>query len=243
MPDATLPRKPLCFVIGPIGDAGTDVRKHADFLLHGIIRHVLEGEEFGYAVKRADEDADPGMIGDRVIADIIHADLVVADLTGLNPNAFYELGIRHAAEKPVIHIAKAGTSLPFDNIAHRAVFVDVSDWRSLEAARERLAASTRAIQEPNYRVSNPITQANASFRMRESADPKDRVIADLQERVATLETQGTEARAQNPYNALAAASPFRDVAFGIYSRRNPPKPVTVLSDGNDLVPTPVIPTG
>jgi hypothetical protein len=49
------------------------------------------------------------MIGDRMIADILHADLVVADLTDLNPNAFYELGIRHSAEMPAIHIVKAGT--------------------------------------------------------------------------------------------------------------------------------------
>src|SRR5262245_8278139 len=110
--------KPLCFVIGPIGKDGTIERKHADLLLHSVIKHVLEGQEFGYKVKRADEDADPGMIGDRVISDIIKAPLVVADLTDLNPNAFYELGIRHSTELPTIHVAKAQTILPFDNVAH-----------------------------------------------------------------------------------------------------------------------------
>ncbi len=54
-------------------------------------------------------------------------DPVVADLTGLNANAFYELGIRHSAEKPVIHIAKAHTPLPFDNFGHRVTFVDVAE--------------------------------------------------------------------------------------------------------------------
>jgi len=28
----------LCFVIGPIGDAGTETRRHADWLLKGIIK-------------------------------------------------------------------------------------------------------------------------------------------------------------------------------------------------------------
>lgn len=114
MPAAPPPQKPLCFVIGPIGKEGSEERRHADFLLYGLIKHVLEAEEFGYRVKRADEDADPGMISDRMISDIVNAELVVADLTDLNANAFYELGIRHAAEKPVIHVAKAGTVLPFD---------------------------------------------------------------------------------------------------------------------------------
>jgi hypothetical protein len=158
-------------------------------LLFSLIKHVLENQEFGYKVKRADEDADPGMIGDRVVSDIIQAPLVVADLTDLNPNAFYELGIRHSTELPTIHVAKAGTMLPFDNVAHRTIFVDLTDWHSLEQARTRLAESARAIKQPTYKVSNPITQANASFKMRQSEDPRDQVVAELRERINSLEVR------------------------------------------------------
>jgi hypothetical protein len=73
------------------------MRAHADLLLNLVIKEVLETPEFGFAVKRADEDADPGMINDRVIQDILNSELAVADLSFLRPNAFYELGIRHAA--------------------------------------------------------------------------------------------------------------------------------------------------
>src|SRR2546423_4774127 len=149
-------KKPLCFVVGPIGKDGSPERKHSDLLLHAVIKQVLEADEFGYQVKRADEDTDPGMIGDRVISDIIHADLVVADLTDLNPNAFYELGIRHSTEKPTIHIARLGTELPFDNVSHRTIFVDLMDWSSTEQARLRLAEAARAVKAPGYTVSNPI---------------------------------------------------------------------------------------
>jgi hypothetical protein len=185
----TASQSPLCFVIGPIGKDGTDLRKHADLLLHAVIKHVLESAEFGYRVKRADEDADPGMIGDRVVADILRAELVVADLTDLNPNALYELGIRHATEKPTVHVARAGTMLPFDNISHRTIFIDLSDWHSIETGRSRLCESARAIKDPDYRVSNPITQANASFKMRESADPRESIVAELQERLASIDAR------------------------------------------------------
>jgi hypothetical protein len=89
-------KAPPCFVIGPIGEEGSPERRHSDLLLNAVIKQVLQHSDLGYIVKRADEDADPGMIGDRVVTDIIHADLVVADLTDLNPNAFTssESGIR-----------------------------------------------------------------------------------------------------------------------------------------------------
>lgn len=157
------PRKPLCFVIGPIGKEGSSERKHSDLLLDLVIKEVLQQSEFGYTVKRADEDADPGMIGDRMISDLINAELVVADLTDLNPNAFYELGIRHLTKKPTIHIAKVRTILPFDTSAHRTIFVDLTDSDSIKKARAGLAESARAIAAPDYRVSNPITQANVTF--------------------------------------------------------------------------------
>lgn len=211
-PSKTVSKKPLCFVIGPIGKDSSPERKHSDLLLNAVIKQVLQNDEFGYAVKRADEDADPGMIGDRVVSDIINAELVVADLTDLNPNAFYELGIRHSTEKPTIHIARAGTSLPFDNIAHRTIFVDLGDWHSTEQARSRLAESIRATRASDYKVSNPITQANASFNMRLSEDPRDRTLAEMQERISSLErevstssftsTDADESAEQDALNAL-----------------------------------------
>jgi hypothetical protein len=181
--------RPLCFVIGPIGKDGSDERKHADLLLNLVIKHVLEHGEFGYHVKRADEDPQPGMIGDRVITDVINAPLVVADLTGLNANAFYELGIRHAKIAPTIHIAKSGTPLPFDNVTHSTIFVDLSDYRSIESARTSLSESTRTVRAPGFRVSNPITQARASFAMRESADPMERIVSSMQEKLTAIEAR------------------------------------------------------
>ena len=85
-----------CFVIGPIGEPGSPERTHADMLLNNVIREALKDCDPPYEVARSDEIDDPGMITDRMIHDILNADLVIADLTFLNPNAFYELGIRHA---------------------------------------------------------------------------------------------------------------------------------------------------
>jgi hypothetical protein len=209
---------PLCFVIGPIGKQGSAERKHSDLLLHSVIRPVLTAPEFAYDVKRGDEDADPGMIGDRIISDIVNAELAVADLTDLNPNAFYELGIRHSTQLPTIHMAKVGTILPFDTVSHRTIFVDLMDWHSMELARANLAASARTIRGPDYKVTNPITHANASLKMRESDDPRDQVLADIQERLGALE--GATRRADlalldDPLEAIANSLALGDTMAAV----------------------------
>ncbi|MGC2775499.1 MAG: hypothetical protein WA418_07655, partial [Bradyrhizobium sp.] len=52
----------LCFVIGPIGESGSDIRIHADWVLEGIIRPVFVTEFPDYHVQRADEIKSPGDI-------------------------------------------------------------------------------------------------------------------------------------------------------------------------------------
>jgi hypothetical protein len=54
--------KKLCFVIGPIGDVGTDIRQHADWLLDGIIEPVFAEHFPDFKPERADKIGAPGMI-------------------------------------------------------------------------------------------------------------------------------------------------------------------------------------
>ena len=176
--------KPLCFVIGPIGESGSKTRKHADMLLHNIIK-IAVGDR--YDVVRVDEEARPGMINDVIIHNLIHADVVIADLSERNPNAFYELGIRHDTQKPTIHMVSIGTKLPFDNSGHAAIFVDLGDWWSTEKARGALCKSLNAIENPGFRVSNPITQAGATFEFRQSSDPKEEILAQILDRLSVIE--------------------------------------------------------
>lgn len=103
-------------------------------MLKGIIRPAIE-VSLNLQIWRADEDSNPGMITDKLISDIYESDLVIADLSELNANVFYELGIRHAASRPAIHVAAEGTKLPFDNIGYRAITFDRSDWESIEGAK------------------------------------------------------------------------------------------------------------
>ena len=146
-----------CFVICAIGIAGSAERKQADLVLNYIIRPVAR--DAGYEVARADVAARSGMITVDTINALLDSELVIADLSFLNPNVFYELGLRHSTKRPTIHIADSSTKLPFDNADHRAVFFDVGDWHSHEEARKELARQIHACETND--VTNPVTIARA----------------------------------------------------------------------------------
>jgi hypothetical protein len=186
-----------CFVVSPIGDAGSATRKHADMVLNSIIRPIAACPDFDFIVSRADEISDPGMINDQVILKITTAKLVIADLSFLNPNVFYEIGLRHATGKPIIHMASNDTRLPFDTLGYRCLGFDVSDWHSQEATRRALSEAIKATRAPNYKVSNPLTQARALIELSQSADSSDKTLLDALRRIEKLERGNTPSAHKN----------------------------------------------
>jgi hypothetical protein len=52
-------------------------------------------EEAGFRCQPADELGGPGAITEVVLTAIVDAAVLVADLSGKNPNVFYEIGVAH----------------------------------------------------------------------------------------------------------------------------------------------------
>jgi hypothetical protein len=179
-----------CFVIGPIGKFGSDVRAHADWLLEGIIQPTMASFP-DYLTERADKIADPGLIDAQVINALLEADLVIADLSMLNPNAFYEIGIRHMAQKPIIHMQRVSDEIPFDISLFRSIKFSIGHPNDLKSASAELKRAVEAIETPGYQVQNPVTSARGIVRLEEKATPELRIVLDhlaaLGSRVSTLE--------------------------------------------------------
>lgn len=101
-------KKPLCVSIGPYGATPVEESYRKD--LEIVLREALEAK---YDYKPFWELTKIDMATD-IFTNLIEADLVVVDLRNLNPNVMYELGLRHAFNKPVLHLIDLDTPAPWD---------------------------------------------------------------------------------------------------------------------------------
>ena len=113
----------ICFVImgyGKKSDPTLGKTFDLDKTYLNIIKPAVTAA--GYKCVRGDEVQDSGLIDRSMYGLLIYADLVIADITTFNPNAIYELGIRHAA-KPfsTIVMKEKDGNIPFD-INHNRTF-------------------------------------------------------------------------------------------------------------------------
>lgn len=149
----------VCFYVTPIGDEGSEARKHSDLFMGSLVEPALA--EFGLRLVRADKIGEAGMITAQIIEHLIESRLVIADLSFHNPNVFYELALRHAIRKPIVQISRAADRLPFDIAQVRTVVVDTTDIYTLvpqiASIRAQIAAQIRKALDESVEVENPLS--------------------------------------------------------------------------------------
>jgi len=107
--------RPHAFVVMPFGKkkGGDGMPYDFNAIYQTLIKPALELA--GFEPFRADEATASGDILTDMFQELLLADLVIADLSIDNANAFYELGIRHAFRKRgVVHIQAGRAYMPFD---------------------------------------------------------------------------------------------------------------------------------
>jgi len=109
----------------------------------------------GYEPILAAAEEQPGAINDEIRAHLANDPMVVVDLGGVepgndpNPNAMYELGIRHALGLPLVMLAWKGQRLPFD-VGNQRVIMEDRDLVDLDLNKRRIAAFIQAAEQGKY---------------------------------------------------------------------------------------------
>ncbi len=160
---------PVAFVAMPFGerkDPTRGLRRYDSDATWNrlLLPALLDG---GYRAVRTDAEASRQLIDSRMVLDLMGADLVVADLATLNPNVFWELGVRHTARRQgTLVIAPARLSPPFDV---RAVPVHpygrdpggITDRQAVEGLRG-LRAAIRSATAPQRHPEVPDSPVHAA---------------------------------------------------------------------------------
>jgi len=138
-----------CFVICPIGNKhaelgteGRDIYEKSIQTFEEIISPACLG--VGLRPFRADGINEAGEITDQIFRSLRDAHVVIADLTGANPNVMYELGLRHTTAKLTIQIGESDR-LPFDVTTIRTIIFKRTPNGLITARRSLIEALAAGI--------------------------------------------------------------------------------------------------
>jgi hypothetical protein len=145
----------LCLVIMPFRK---ELQEVYDF---AIKPSVIDA---GHRCVRVDELIGQVNITKSIIESIFKADIIIADLTGNNPNVFYELGVAHAVSNKTIMLTQDIQNAPFDIKSYRIIQYEQSVGGA-HLLREKLTKEIQSINEWKDTATNPVRDYGASNLM------------------------------------------------------------------------------
>jgi len=169
---------PVCFVVMGFGrkvDLATGRQLDLDKSYKSIIKPAVEAAN--YQCLRADELQETGMIDVPMYKWLYEAELVIADLSTTNPNAIFELGVRHALKpRATIIIAESKFVIPFDatHIAvrryeHLGTSIDYDEAIRTQGVLKGLIATLPGSNDPDSPVYTILSRLHAPTMIKASA--------------------------------------------------------------------------
>ena len=168
-----------CFVIMPFGP-------YFDLYFTEIFKPGIDGA--GLQATRADDLYRPSAITHDIWDSIQTCKVLVADLTGKNPNVFYELGLAHAARKPAVLLTQSMDDVPFDLRALRVLEYDVRTPSWAADLQERITHGLlETLESPEDNVLPSFLRSSADVD--EADNEEDDPVSDLQRKLDGLQRQ------------------------------------------------------
>lgn len=129
--------------------------------LHWLAQDVVQPLLPDFEVSTPEEGQMGKRIMDQVLLNLEQADMLVADLTGNNPNVLYELGVYHAFGKPYVVVKDASdtsdTQTPFDIADYRHHDISFRDTDTARNVLRPLLNTILSLIDRKDWFSNPVT--------------------------------------------------------------------------------------
>lgn len=100
-------------------------------------------EDSGWSCHRSDERFDTPEVVCTICKSVQESSLILADLTGRNPNVFLEIGLAFGLEKYVVFLSQKSEDIPFDTKTFRAIIYDPHKLPDLKRKIHTLLRSIR----------------------------------------------------------------------------------------------------
>jgi hypothetical protein len=201
-----------CLYISTFGPGNAPTHNAAEAIYNALVAPVFRIDFPEFEIIRYHSELVHGSISKRVLDDVLTADLVIADLTELTSNGFYELGVRHSTGLPTVLLVQVGHPLPFDHKEFRFVtyLIKRTDDEVEQRTREALIEAVKSALQTASAAPGTSIPANKSSpretchelatRIQESADALQSlrinsvgdIIASLQKIAADLEAVENE---------------------------------------------------
>lgn len=145
----------------PFGDPEKDLERfeRLTFLYEDCIKEVVENiitrDNQKILCTRADREYRSGEIINDILDNIVNSEIVIADLSGKNPNVFYELGVRHAIKNNTILISDDINDVPFDLRPLRTLSYKY-DPKNLKRFKKELSITLTNLLNNPEEIDNPV---------------------------------------------------------------------------------------
>ncbi len=195
--------KPLCFVLMPFGRKPEGTGRIIDFdaVYNQIIAPGVEAA--GMEPIRADQEEIGGTIHKPMFERLMLCDYAIADVTGANPNVYYELGIRHALRpRSTVIIFAENTALPFDIAQQRGApyrldasggIVDAEGDRALIARRLRAADENAHDDSPLFQMIDGMPRVEVDHAKTDIFRDQVAIAREYRTALAKARKQGVDA--------------------------------------------------
>lgn len=158
-----------CYVMMPYGSGDEERERRFLGIFESIIKPAARACGFDDAhILRQDHTGEPGVITNRIITNIANADILIADLTGANPNVYYELGISHVFHKcatVIIMDRDSDQNIKFDlsGVSYVKYSTNLGD---LQASIAGIAEAIKVRQSGSAATDSPVHEVIESLPVR-----------------------------------------------------------------------------